>query len=154
MPKLIKVTETDGTKCVINADLIMRIYEAYDLDRERPYSIVSFCGRDITKSYRETPREIVDLINGDGGLVFEEEKPAEVTVTLATGGRLTVRADRIRAGGRFDDNLETDIFVLNEKGEETAYYAVLESPGAIRKMIKDALRMEGHADAGGLAPAT
>lgn len=154
MPKLIKVTETDGTKCVINADLIMRIYEAYDMDRERPYSIVSFTGRDLNKSYIETPREIVDLINGDGALVFEEEKPAEVTVTLAAGGRLTVRADRIRAGGRFDDNLETDIFVLNEKGEETAYYAVLESPGAIRKMIKDALRMEGHADAGGLAPAT
>ena len=153
MAKLIKVTETDGTKCVINADLIVRIYEAYDPDRERPYSIVSL-GHDLTKSYRETPREIVDLINGDGGLVFEEEKPAEVTVTLATGGRLTVRADRIRAGGRFDDNLETDIFVLNEKGEETAYYAVLESPGAIRKMIKDALGMEGHADESGLAPAT
>ena len=153
MPKLIKVTETDGTKCVINADLIVRIYEAYDMDRERPYSIVSFCGRDLNKSYRETPREIVDLINGDGALVFEEEKPAEVTVTLAAGGRLTVRADRIRAGGHFGENLETDIFVKDSRGTETVY-SVLESPGAIRKMIKDALRMEGHADAGGLAPAT
>lgn len=152
MPKLIKVTETDGTKCVINADLIMRIYEAYDMDRERPYSIVSFCG-DLNKSYIETPREIADLIKGDGGLVFEEEKPAEVTVTLAAGGRLTVRADRIRAGGHFGENLETDIYVQDSRGTETVY-SVLESPGAIRKMIKDALRMEGHADESGLAPAT